>query len=136
MSSDEEEEEADVFMECYYCSGKRGCPRASPGSIRCSADKCKKKQAADNKAAKAGLTDTLPLAGNLMESASLPRSAYPPSAIRGRAQAKGPRSIVTCRRPYMMYFAYTTPMPRASRRSAAYLRIAGTLRTPRPRSLC
>ena len=69
-------DDEDVFMECYYCSGERGCPRASAGSVRCSADRCKKKQAADNKAAKAGLADTLPLAGELMESASLPRYCF------------------------------------------------------------
>ena len=77
MSSDEDEDaEVDAFMECYYCQGRKGCPRASEGSIRCSAGACKRKQAADNRAKKAGLADALPLAGELMESASLPRYCF------------------------------------------------------------
>ena len=74
--SSSEDEDAEVFMECYYCEGKSGCPRASRGSIRCSAGQCKRKQAADNKAAKAGLTEALPLAGDLTQSASLPRYCF------------------------------------------------------------
>ena len=53
MSDDE------TFWDCHYCSGERGCPRASAGSIRCSAGQCKRKQADERHAAKAGLTASL-----------------------------------------------------------------------------
>ena len=54
MSDDDEEPPVDIFYDCKYCSGSRGCGRASAGSVRCSAGQCKKRQAAENAAAKAG----------------------------------------------------------------------------------
>ena len=74
MSSDDGDDA--VFWDCHYCSGERGCPRASEGSIRCSAGRCKRKQAAERADAKAGL-HALPLAASEpAQSSAAPRFCF------------------------------------------------------------
>ena len=75
--SDKESEAEEIFYDCQYCSGDRSCPRASAGSVRCSAGQCKRKQAAERAAAKAGL-GMLPLEGTqpAPNSVSSPRFCF------------------------------------------------------------
>ena len=74
--SDADAEAVDIFYGCHYCSGERECPRASAGSIRCSAGQCKKKQAAERAAAKGGLSDALLQMPQVVEPAASPRWCF------------------------------------------------------------
>ena len=58
--SDADADAIDIFYGCHYCSGERECPRASAGSIRCTAGQCKRQQTAERAAAKGALIDALP----------------------------------------------------------------------------
>jgi len=83
-----DDESGDVFWDCHYCSGERGCPRASEGSIRCSAGRCKRQQAAERAAAKDEPASLLLEASGPAQSTAAPRFCFQIKDVVGVSMCK------------------------------------------------
>ena len=83
-----DEDDAEIFWDCHYCSGERGCPRASEGSIRCSAGRCKRQQAAERAAAKDEPTSLLMEASGPAQSTAGPRFCFQIKDVVGVSMCK------------------------------------------------
>ena len=88
ISNMSDEDDAEIFRDCQYCSGERGCPRASAGSLRCSAGKCKKQQAAERAAAKVALNAVLTQDDEPARSAAAPRFCFQIKDVVGVSMCK------------------------------------------------
>ena len=63
-------------MDCEFCSGERGCPRASAGSIRCSASKCKDAQRKRRRAGDEPIPEVMLPTVGLEAAPAAPRFCY------------------------------------------------------------